>query len=285
MKKTPTPLDEQRKEIASLYDKYANTYNEDFINPTFHTGRAALSFCNDLTWHYLQKYLPPNKDARLADIGGGDGFWMEKILSMGYFNCAITDISQKMLEHAHQRLNPYITSISQKRGKLDFIKADICEMAALSTNSFDYVFSLFDPVSYSLDPGKAVAELARITKPQSFVVVSLDTKFRRVPELIEAGQIEAAQYLLESNLSFDFQHPQYNLTWEELAEFFQAAGLKVIEMVGAPVFVHQVNPKILQKLEQDPYIRQNLLEMELDYCNEPSLLNNAGHLLFVGQKL
>jgi ubiquinone/menaquinone biosynthesis C-methylase UbiE len=272
-----------------VYDKYAQDYNGEFAPTTFQTFRSALSITNDLTWHYLQKYLPQDFQATLADIGGGDGYWSEKLIQAGYSNIIITDISVNMLDQARKRFNSIDQRVdaSEKhdtRCSIKYEKADILDMAQISANSFDFVFSLFDPVSYSLNPAKALQELARIAKDDAFVFVTLDTKFRRVPELISATQINAAEELLAKNLTYDFGHPQYNLTWEELAQNFADAGLDVVEIVGIPVFMHQVDVNVLHSMEKDLAIRSRLISMELAHGTNRSLINFAGHLLMVGKK-
>jgi len=135
-----------------------------------------------------------------------------------------------------------------------------------------------------MKPAQAIKELGRVARKGAYIIASLDAKFRRVPELIQAEKINEAEQLLKTNISYDFDFPQYNLTWEELAEYFTKAGLNVIEVIGAPVFMHQVNEQILQKLETDPETRNRLLKMELAHCTNKSLANFAGHLQIIGQK-
>lgn len=273
-----------RKKVEKLYDKYANRYNAEFIPPTYDTFRSALSYCNEIHKFYLKKYLPSDNEIEIADIGGGDGMWSEFLLKWGYCHINITDLSQAMLNLAKKRLKAVAKEKRLQLSHLNYIKADICDMHQISSNSFDITLSLYDPVSYSLQPQQAVKELARITKPGGIVFISLDTKFRRVPELIEAGQLEKAEELLETNISYDFQHPQYNVTWEEMESIFNAVGIKPLEFVGAPVFVHQVKKEILRDLEKNPEIKQRLLQMELKHGTNRSLVNNAGHLICIGKK-
>lgn len=116
------------------------------------------------------------------------------------------------------------------------------------------------------------------------MVVCVDTKFRRVSELISSNQVGNAEKLLLSGVSHDFYHAQSNFSWEELAGHFRKAGLDVVEVVGAPVFMHQVDPKTLKKLESSPKTRARLLEIELAHCTDRSLANFAGHLQIVGKK-
>ena len=268
------------KDVEEIYDKYASGYQTgDFAPETFDTARAAMGFADDITWHFLTKFLPKEKASKILDAGGGDGYWAQKLVELGYGNIVVADLSQGMLDQARKRFAKLRVKHNMK-----FVKSDIRNMVEFKSNTFDYVFSQYDAVSYCLKPREAVAELARVAKKGAYVIVCLDTKFKRVSELIEARQIDKAEELLRTNISYDFTHPQYNLTWQELAEHFENAGLTVVEVVGAPVFMHQVKEEILRKLESDPKIRTELLEIELKYCSDPSLVNFAGHLQMIGRK-
>ena len=62
------------------------------------------------------------------------------------------------------------------------------------------------------------------------------------------------------------------------------AGLEVIEVVGAPVFMHQVKEKVLRRIEKDRKLRGELLRIELQNCTNKTLVNFAGHLQIIGRK-
>jgi S-adenosylmethionine-dependent methyltransferase len=268
-----------KKKVEEIFDKYAKDYSRAFAPARYDTARAAMSFADDITWHFLRKYLPKRRSIRISDAGGGDGFWAQKLVELGYKNIVLADISQGMLDEAAKRF---------AKLKIDhnvtFVKSDITNMKEFETACFDFVFSQYDAISLCMKPAEAVQELARVAKKGAYIIASLDTKFRRVPELIEAGQISEAEKLLKTNISYDFDFPQYNLTWEQLSECFVNAGLIVLEIVGAPVFMHQVNARILKQLETDSKIRNRLLQIELAHCKNRSLVNFAGHLQIVGQK-
>ncbi len=269
------------KKVEEIYDEYAKGHSSgDSLPTTFDTGRAAMSFADDITWHFLTRFLPKKKSAKILDAGAGDGHWAQKFAEIGYGNIVLTDISQGMLDRARGRFAKL-----RIEHNVAFVKSDITNMVELESATFDYVFSQYDAVSYCVRPKKAIEELARVSKKNAYVIVSLDTKFRRVSELIEANQMDKAKELLKTNISHDFGHPQYNVTWKELADHFEGAGLKVVEVVGAPIFMHQVNEKVLRKLEGDAETRKQLLEIELDNCTNRSLVNFAGHLQMIGRKM
>lgn len=258
-----------------IAENYALGEPED---PFARFARCAFSFADDITWHFIKKYIPTDKSIKILDAGAGEGFWAQKLFELGYRNITLLDISKGMLEQAKKRFS------SIDGPHISFIKSDIADMKEVAAMEFDFIFSQYDAVSLSMKPRESVRELTRVAKPGSHIVLSMDTKFRRVPELIEAGRIDDAEKLLKTNVSYDFEFPQYNLTWQELREHFEACSLVVLEIVGAPVFMHQVNEKTLESLEKDLKMRNRLLKMELDYCTDTSLVNFAGHIQIIGEK-
>ncbi len=60
--------------------------------------------------------------------------------------------------------------------------------------------------------------------------------------------------------------------------------MEVVEVIGAPVFVHHVNKRVEKRLRMNPKTRAILLRIELDNCTNRSLVNFAGHLQMVGRK-
>ena len=266
-----------KSEVEEIYDRYAKEYSGNFAPMKFSTSRVAFKFADAITWHFIAKHLPKKKSTHMLDAGGGGGWWSEKLLSLGYTNITLTDLSEKMLAQARKKL--------AKHGKMvRFIKSDISDMKELEDNSFGFVFSQYDPVGYCMKPKQAVAELARVARKGAFISVMVDTKYRRVPEFIEAGQIGEAERLLKTGISDDYFHPQVNFTWESLSGCFTAAGLEVKEVIGAPVFMHQVNQKVLKKLLRKKGAWQELMKIELENCTDRSLVNFAGHLQIVGRK-
>lgn len=269
----------KKKKVEEIFDQYAKGYSTGAFAPSRYDRRAGMRFADDITWHFITKYLPTEKSIRILDAGGGDGYWTQKLIELGYPNIVLMDLSQGMLDEAKRRFENL-----RESHNIEFVKSDITDMKEFESNSFNYIFSQYDAISLCLEPAIAMKELSRVARSTTFIVVSLDTKFIRVPDLIQAGLIDEAEELLKNNISYDFEFPQYNLTWEELANYFEQAGLEVVEVVGAPVFMHQVPEDVLEKLEENFQIRKRLLKMEMDHCTNRSLVNFAGHLLMVGKK-
>ena len=272
-----------KAKVERYYDKHALEYSPGEFSPSNPAG--TLYFANMITWHFFRKYVPRRKSCLILEAGAGTGDWPILFAKLGYRNFVLADISQGMLEQAQRKF-------ARLKGKVNvrYVKADIADMKPLESNMFDYVFSQFTPISLSLRPQQAMRELARVAKKHAYVIVTVDTKYRRVLRCIEAGRLKEAEQLLKSNISYeyddwhDFRFPSYNLTWEELAEYFEKAGLEVVEVIGAPVFMHHVDKRVQKRFRMNPKTRANLLRIELENCTNRSLANLAGFLQMVGRK-
>lgn len=75
----------------------------------------------------LEIKLP--KEAAIIDIGGGDSFFVDNLLNLGYTNITVLDISQSALEKAKQRL-------SDKASAVRWIVSDILDFNP--TEKYDF---------------------------------------------------------------------------------------------------------------------------------------------------
>lgn len=74
---------------------------------------------------FFQK-MSVSKDARIIDIGGGDSYLVDYLLSLGYNDISVLDISEKALEKAKKRLG-------QWADKVKWISSDINHFSPTQT--------------------------------------------------------------------------------------------------------------------------------------------------------
>ena len=92
-----------KESVEKLFDTYAKGYSTGDFAPETFAGRCAMRFADDITWHFLTKYLPKRKSIYILDAGAGDGYWAQKFVERGYKNIVLADISQGMLNEAKKR--------------------------------------------------------------------------------------------------------------------------------------------------------------------------------------
>jgi ubiquinone/menaquinone biosynthesis C-methylase UbiE len=273
-----------KSRVEEYYERHARSYSPRGGFSPDDIGNS-LYFGDQITWHFLKKYAPRRKTSLILDAGGGTGDWALLFAKLGYRNIVLADISQSMLDEAKRKF------VTVENMTVSCVKSDIANLKEFPTGAFDFVFSQGDPISLCLKPRAAVKALSRVAKKGAHVIAMMDTKFARVPRLIEAGKLNQAVKLLKTNIAWDAwdewndqEFPSRPLTWEELAEYFEQAGLEVVEIIGAEVFTNHIRKNVLDKLKADPKTRKSLLKMEFEYCTNRSLVNMARHLQMVGLK-
>ena len=78
--------------------------------------------------HFVQQYNL-SREAKIIDIGGGDSFFVDHLLELGYQDITVLDISAAALERAKSRLG-------DKANTVKWIVKDVCEFQ--STELYDF---------------------------------------------------------------------------------------------------------------------------------------------------
>ena len=76
----------------------------------------------------LIKKLNLKNDAKIIDVGGGDGFFVDELLKLGYTNITVLDVSKNAINRAKERLG-------EDSNKVKWIVSDITEF--VPTEKYD----------------------------------------------------------------------------------------------------------------------------------------------------
>jgi len=66
---------------------------------------------------------------------------------------------------------------------------------------------------------------------------------------------------------------------------FESSGLKVVDIIGKPVFTRFIPREKLNTMLKDKTFFKKLLEIENRFNNEPSIVGLSGHIQIIGKKL
>lgn len=253
------------------YNKIAKKYDDSYKEPFW-------QFYHDLTWRYIQKYLPENIDnCKILDAGGGTGNFSILLAKLGY-NVVLSDISEKMLYCAQEKI------IQEKvKDKIELIKLDITNMSLFRDEIFDLVIAEGDPISYCSNPYSAISELSRVAKINSHVIISVDNKIKFAKMEITKRNFKGAEKILKTGITDmptengDF-FPAYTFTLNDIKNIFKKYSLDIVFHIGKPVFA---TPELLKN--KDNYER--LMNIELNYSTNNSYVNYGGHIAVVGKKV
>jgi SAM-dependent methyltransferase len=225
-----------------------------------------------LTTHIrmLEGYVRPGD--RVLDAGAGPGRFTLELLRLGAHVTAL-DISPGQLGLLRARVPD-----------VEAILGDITDLSRFEDDSFDVTVCFGGPLSYVVDGAdKAVAELARVTKPGGHVVVSVmgfaGAVIHFASILVDlarrdgtAKQAEIARTgLLPEGDGYGHLAMRMYL-WEELEELLASHG-EVVDGAAAGVLPH---------LEvEEPEIRAMLEEFEERLAYDPGSRSCGEHIIGV----
>lgn len=261
---------EVEEKVKIFYDKIAKEYDRMYETPYW-------KLYDEITWYNIKRFLPKKKNALVLDAGGGTGYWTIKLAKLGY-KVVLTDISKEMLKIAEAKINKL-----KLAKKIEVKRVDIRDMSCFDSNSFDMALAEGDPISYCLKPKKAVRELVRVVKPNSYVIVSVDSKYPAISRLIMKKSFNKLSKFLEDGiLEYEDKFKFQAFSSEELRKLFEDNGLKVIRVIGKPVLVELIPREKREEIIKEHF--RKILNLELKFCDNPNLIGIGGHLEIVGMK-
>ncbi len=260
------PLDDVQK----YYDTKAEQYDKDY-------EKYDWKLYDDLTWYFLEPYLPPQKPSFILDIGGGTAKWAVKLAQLGY-KVICGDISDGMLDIARHKVK-----LDQLEELVEVRKLDVRNLSEFPANTFDLVLALGDVISYAIDDDPAVAEIFRVCKPGARCIASVDNKLTYLLLELNNNHFKCVETLLATNIATYFTpHPIKTYFPAELKSLFERHGFVVESIVGKPVLTNMV-PKSRRK-KQLPEHYDFFLSIEKQLAGDPTLVGHGGHLQVVARK-
>ncbi|MEM3629180.1 MAG: methyltransferase domain-containing protein [Candidatus Bathyarchaeia archaeon] len=257
--------------VVEYYRKVAESYDEEY------SGAFWKEIYDKITWRYIEPYLPA--DGVVLDAGGGTGKWAIPIAKKG-LKVMIYDISEDMLKIAVRKVEE-----EGLRERITVKVGNICNMD-LPNESFDFVLAEGDPLSYCGDPDKAVSEFHRILKPKCFVVAGVDNAYTAIRSaIIHQQDTASALKVLRGKRYYSEQcgFHWWTFTPKDLKQLFEKNGFNVVKIVGKPVLYIYHHDKV-QEMLKDSEKAEQILNLELALCEDPSIVGCGGHLHIVARK-
>jgi ubiquinone/menaquinone biosynthesis C-methylase UbiE len=256
-------------DAEQYYDDKAPFYDGEYRTPFFRLYNA-------ITWDNIKRFLP--KHGIILDAGGGTGEWAIRLAEQGY-HVILADISKGMLRQARLKIE------EKNIQNVELERVNIEDMSCFSDEQFDMVLVQGDPLSYCDDAEKAVQELYRVLKPKCSCIASVDSMYYRVLSFVRLNRLDELPTLFKTGIaSFPMGFSIRHFTPASLRTLFEDAGFEVMKVLGKPVFLSVVPRKTANDLLKNEKTFEKILELELQYCDDESLIGFAGHLEIVGRK-
>jgi ubiquinone/menaquinone biosynthesis C-methylase UbiE len=239
--------DKAELDNRAYYDEFAAGYERER-----HHGYHAL--IDELETSLVLRYA---RDAVCLEAGCGTGMILKEVAPQARRAVGF-DLSMGMLEH------------SRRRG-LEVVHASVTEVP-FADDVFDVVYS-FKVLAHVRDIGRAVAELARVTRPGGHLLLefynpwSLRYLVKRMKPATAISQqtTDEAVYTRYDSLS--------------MIRGYLPASLKIVDLRGVRIFTP------LSHLHRVPLLGAALADLERRSCDAPGLRRLGGFMIVVAQKL
>lgn len=238
----------------------------------------------DLTWHYLDQYLPSH--ASILEIGAGTGRYTLELARRGYTLTAV-DLSAALIEVCRKRI-----ADEQLERQVRLVLADARNLSQVGEDKFDVVL-LMGPLYHLVvdaDRMAAVKEAYNRLRKGGLIFSAFISRFgmmgdliKNVPALIEA-QAEVRSVLEKGKTPDDFPRGGfrgYFTNISEIAPLHEAIGFETIKVVGVEPAI-SADDESYNKLQGKQ--RQLWLDLLVEISTEKSIIGASRHLLYIGRK-
>lgn len=194
----------------AAYNELADTYAEEVRTNPYNA---------DLEFPATTSLVPDAEDERILDAGCGTGVYTEWLLEQGADVVGV-DVSEKMLEHANERVG----------GRAEFRQADLGEpFEFAATDAFDGIVSAL-ALGYVKEWRKPFSEFARLLKPGGFLVFSTGHPLDQFP--FEAEDEDANYFEIElRQKEWEVDVPYYRRPFSEIINPLLETGFRLETVV------------------------------------------------------
>lgn len=256
--------------VRNYYDMHAPKYDADYED-------AGWQLYDDLTWAFIEPYLPTDKTTPILDCGGGTAKWAIKMAELGY-SVICGDISQGMLDIAQQKI-----TAQHFESQIQLRMLDIRNMEGVPDATYNLVLAVGDVISYAMDEDLAVAEMYRVCKPGGYAIASVDNKLTYIINEINYDHWDHLDNFIQTGVSnFFSHHPIKAFFPKELGNLFTRHGFDVVKIVGKPVITTMMSKKERRQKLQPNY--KQVFELEKRFADDPAFIGHGGHLQIIVHK-
>jgi SAM-dependent methyltransferase len=263
------------RDIIDFYNQNAETEQNRLDN-------HRLEF--DLTWRFLEKYLP--EEGSILEIGAATGRYTLPLVERGY-NITAVDLSSVQLQYARK----IIADVGLK-GAVKFLVADVRDLSVVAKNDFDVVL-LMGPLYHLVeesDREKALQQVYKCLKEGGLIFTSFISRYgilgdllKNIPDWIKR-QKDVRSVLTKGRDSDEYPRGGFRGYFVEVSvikTLHEGVGFETIELVGVEPAI-SADDESYNKLDED--LRKLWLDLLFEVSANESTIGASRHLLYIGRK-
>jgi ubiquinone/menaquinone biosynthesis C-methylase UbiE len=257
------------KKCVEKYNQWAKNYDQ--CNEILY-----FKLLNEVLVEIIFSYLP--KKGKILDAAGGTGRISIPLAKKG-FNVTCTDLSKNMLEQCRLKIKD-----KKYEQNISLLELDVTNMKKLESNYFDLSICIGNCISYC-DYNKALSELRRVTKKNSYLIVDMHSFYQAMRNFISKKDIRSIDKLIKTHNYYNSDYEEHCFDIEEINDVFKKNNIKIVKIFGKATLQNSDSIDNINYLLKDKKFYNYLKKKELEYNSKPELLSQALELCVVGKIL
>lgn len=238
----------------------------------------------DLTWRYLERYLPASGD--ILEIGAATGRYTVELARRGYRVTAV-DLSEVELEHCRQHV-----TAAGLADHVAFAVADARALDSFPRSAYDVVLVMGPLYHLVLEPDRrrALEQAYARLRPGGILVSAFISRYgimgdllRNVPQWIEDR--DEVRAILDLGRDPEHYPPGqfrgYFSTVEEIVPMHESLGFRTLALAAVEPAI-SADDESYNRLEGER--RRLWLDLLDEISAEPAIIGASRHLLYIGTR-
>jgi len=278
----------QKKIFDTFFKPYAKTVDKA-------AGVSAFWRLSDeiITEIVRREIAPYCTDSSLTmDAGGGTGRWAIKLSEVLKGKLVIFDRSADMLAKASENIGK-----SNVSDRINMVEGDLIQIDYFADNSVDNIVSIYSPLSFIYEQGKAAKELFRILKPGGRILVMSHSYHNALASKINnyrADSKELQKLANEQRVKWAPHVPELvTHSKESIEKLFSDAGFQIQKTYGVPVFVQPGPEDFVSENEkksavseylENPDLFKSVFKIEMRFNANETVANRGMNMFMLAEK-
>lgn len=229
----------------------------------------------------------------VCDAGGGTGRWAVKMSGEIPGKFIVYDRSVDMLARAKENI--------KKAGLSDRIviaQGDLTNMKSIESESIDHIVSIYSPISFIYENGKAILEMHRVLKKGGKILLMGHSYYNALASKINnyrAGSKELAHLSEKYRVKWASHVPELvTFSKESMESLLKTADFRIEKTYGVPVFIQpgpeDFDPKnekvsTVSTYLENPDIFKEIFDLEMEHNSKETVANRGMNIFALATKI
>lgn len=244
--------------------------------------RLFKKFYRDVSWRLIEEYIAKKK--RVLEISDKEGFWFLDLAKLGH------QITLIVKSKSNYRKATRLLNQEDLDGKVKIFNISFKQIKKIKEEvkrGFDVIIADGDAISTYSDYSSLLLDLFSLLKKKGIIIACFENRYYDIKKYIPDMNLDQLrEFLKTGNVYYigkenKFKFLYHAFTPEEVYDFFEKSGFKVLKIAGKIVLPW----RLIKDYLKNPDYYDKLVDIEIELNEIPYLFGSSKQLLFIAQKV